>query len=72
MKPYPLVSDLREPALRVALPSAPRLVVGQELTSCPRRIKELSPKWCPVPFLHSGDPWRCSTKRSLHLNALSA
>ena len=25
-------------------------VVGQELESCPRRIKELSPKWCPVPF----------------------
>ena len=31
MKPYPLVSDLREPALRVAMPRAPRLVVGQEL-----------------------------------------
>ena len=25
-------------------------VVGQELASCPRRIKELTPKWCPVPF----------------------
>jgi hypothetical protein len=34
MKPYPLVSDLREPALRVAMPRAPRLLVGQELASC--------------------------------------
>jgi hypothetical protein len=51
MKPYPLVSDLREPALRVTMPRAPRLVVGQELASCARRIKELIPKWCPVPFL---------------------
>ena len=31
MKPYPLVTDLREPARRAALPHAPRLVVGQAL-----------------------------------------
>jgi hypothetical protein len=41
MKPYPLMGDLREPALRVAMPRAPRLVVSQELASCPRKIKEL-------------------------------
>jgi hypothetical protein len=46
MRLYPPVSDLREPALRVAVPRAPRLVVGQELALCPRRIQELS----PVPY----------------------
>jgi len=51
MKPYPLVSDLREPALRVAMPRAPRLVVGQELASCLRRIQELSAEGCPVTFI---------------------
>ena len=44
MKPYPLVSDLWEPVPRVAMPRAPRMVVGQELASCSRRIKDLSPK----------------------------
>jgi hypothetical protein len=44
MKPYPLVSDLREPALRVTMPRARPLVVGQELASCAHRIKELIPK----------------------------
>ena len=50
MKPYPLASDLREPALRAAMPRAPRLVGGQELASCPRRIQVLSAEGCPVPF----------------------
>ncbi len=50
MKPYPLVSDLWEPALRVAMPRAPRLLVGQELASRPRRIQEFSAEGCPVPF----------------------
>ena len=50
MKLYPLMRDFRDPALRVAMPRAPRMVVGQELASCPRRIKELSAEGCPVPF----------------------
>ena len=60
MKPYPLVSDLRAPAPRVAVPRASRLVVGQELASCPRRIQELSAEGCPVAFIRSslpGEPW---------------
>ena len=31
-------------------------VVGQEYKSCPRRIKRLSPKWCPVPFFAADAP----------------
>jgi hypothetical protein len=48
MKPYPLVSDLREPAQQVSMPRAPRLVVDQELASCPRRIQDLSAEECPA------------------------
>ena len=54
MKPYPLVGELREPAQRVAMPRDRRLVVGQELASCPRRIQELSAEECPMPFLQGG------------------
>jgi hypothetical protein len=58
MKPYPLVSDLREPALRVAMPRAACLVVGQELASCPRRIKEVGLEGCPVLFFKGSGCWR--------------
>ena len=34
-------------SLRAVLPDG---VGGQELESCPRRIKEVISKWCPVPF----------------------
>jgi hypothetical protein len=51
MKPYPLVGDLREPALRAAMLRAPHLVIGQEVASGPCGIQALSPKLCPVPFL---------------------
>jgi len=50
MKPYPQVSDLREPALRLALPHARRLVVGQELAPRPRRIQKVGLGGCPVLF----------------------
>ena len=53
MKPYPLGGDVREPALWVAMPRAARLVVGQELASCSRRVKELSAEGRPVTFFTS-------------------
>jgi hypothetical protein len=58
MKLYPLVSDLRGPARRVAVPRAPRLVVGQELALCPRRIQEVGPEGCPVLFFKGSGCWR--------------
>lgn len=58
MKPFPQVGDLQEPAWRVALPHAPRLVVGQELASCPRRIRGVRPEGGPVLFFEGSGCWR--------------
>ena len=40
-------------ALRSSRAIVPAGVVGQELESCPRRIKEWSPEGCPVAFSDS-------------------
>jgi len=52
VKPYPLVEDLVCPVLGVAMPRVARLMAAggaaEELKPCLRRIKKLTPKWCPV------------------------
>ena len=59
MTPYPLVSDMLEPVLRVTMPRAPRLVIPggtvHGVARCKNRefyfiTPEDFPVWCPVPF----------------------